>query len=498
MSLAKRIRAWLKSPEKPQSRFLPTVRASYDAASDSTERQRHWANADDLSAASANREEIRKKLRRRARYEVANNCYAKGIILTLANYVVGTGPRLQLLTADENLNAVAEKEFSAWARRIRLAEKLHTLRQAKATDGESFALLSLNPALPGLVKLDVVPVECDRVRTPVEKMGYPDILEGVRFDAGFNPVSYFVFDRHPGDVGYNASLYPEWKEIPARFVLHQFRMDRPGQIRGVPEIGAALPLFADCRRYTLAVIRAAETAADHAMVIHTTATPEEGSQRGAAWETVELERGMATVLPEGYDLGQSKPEQPTTTYPDFKHEIINEIARCLNMPYNIAAGNSSGYNYASGRLDWQCFWNAVALDRDGIELSALMPILRAWLFEARAARAIPYATSDAFAQLSDPPHDWFWPGQEHVDPQKEATAQETRLRTRTATWSREYARQGLDWRQEFEQRAREEKYAAELGIKLETETAAPASDEPSGDEKTGEDEEKANARLRVV
>jgi len=34
----------------------------------------------------------------RARYEVANNAYARGIVLTLANDVIGTGPRLQMLS----------------------------------------------------------------------------------------------------------------------------------------------------------------------------------------------------------------------------------------------------------------------------------------------------------------------------------------------------------------------------------------------------------------
>ena len=45
--------------------------------------------------------------------------------------------------------------------------------------------------------------------------------------------------------------------------------------------------------------------------------------------------------------------------PWFKKEILNEIARCLGMPYNISAGNSSGYNYASGRLDHQTYFKAV-------------------------------------------------------------------------------------------------------------------------------------------
>ena len=37
---------------------------------------------------------VRRMLRSRSRYEVANNSYAKGVVLTLANDVVGTGPGL--------------------------------------------------------------------------------------------------------------------------------------------------------------------------------------------------------------------------------------------------------------------------------------------------------------------------------------------------------------------------------------------------------------------
>ena len=59
-------------------------------------------------------------------------------------------------------------------------------------------------------------------------------------------------------------------------------------------------------------------------------------------DLVELERRMATVLPGGWKLGQIQAEQPATTYGEFKQEILNEIARCLNMPFNVAAGNSLG------------------------------------------------------------------------------------------------------------------------------------------------------------
>ena len=76
------------------------LKARYDAAVTNPDNMRHWANADGFSANAANSAEVRRILRNRARYEVANNSYAKGICLTLANDVIGTGPRLQMLTPD--------------------------------------------------------------------------------------------------------------------------------------------------------------------------------------------------------------------------------------------------------------------------------------------------------------------------------------------------------------------------------------------------------------
>lgn len=58
------------------------------------------------------------------RHEVANNSYARGITLTLANDVVGTGPRLQMLTSDDAANRFVEVEFFAWCEAVGLAEKL--------------------------------------------------------------------------------------------------------------------------------------------------------------------------------------------------------------------------------------------------------------------------------------------------------------------------------------------------------------------------------------
>jgi capsid protein len=88
------LRRTLLSPLSARAGFRSArfVRAKYDSTMTSDHNRRHWAHADGLSANAANIPEVRRVLRNRARYEVANNSYARGIVLTLANDVIGTGP----------------------------------------------------------------------------------------------------------------------------------------------------------------------------------------------------------------------------------------------------------------------------------------------------------------------------------------------------------------------------------------------------------------------
>ncbi len=413
-----------------------SVRARYDAAATTPDNRRHWINADTLSASAANSPAVRQILRTRARYEVANNSYARGMILTLANDVVGTGPRLQIQGTDPESARRLERSFASWAIQVKLAEKLRTMRMSRVQDGESFALLVLNEKLKHEIKLDIRLVEADQVSTPTMFVPTESEIDGIKLDEDHNPVEYHVLKSHPGSNGGNFA--GEYDPVPAERVIHWFRADRPGQFRAIPEITSALPLFAELRRFTLAVIAAAESAADFAVLLETTG---DGDTEDAVipFDTAEIEKRMMTALPYGTKATQMKAEQPTTTYKEFKGEILNEIARCLNMPFNIAACNSSGYNYSSGRLDHQTYFRAIVIDQCHCEEVVLDRILAAWLEEA--ATEPDLLPREKIIDLS---HAWFWDAPEHVDPQKEANAQKTRLASGTTHRAREYARAGLD------------------------------------------------------
>jgi len=470
-----------RSRRKAHRSPTAVVRARYDAAQTTAENARHWAMADSLSADGATSPDVRRKLRQRSRYEVANNSYAKGIVLTLANDCIGTGPRLQLLTEDADINRRVEAAFSRWATVIDLAGKLRTMRMAKAADGEVFAVLTANPLIDSPVQLDVQLVETDRVASPVMSvLPVAGDIDGIMLDAWGNPQTYTILRQHPGDL---AAWKMQYDLVPAGAVVHWFRSDRPGQHRGIPEITPALPLFAQLRRYTLAVLGAAETAADFAAVLFTDAPASGEAAAVEPMDVVELEKRMATVLPDGWKLGQIKAEQPGTTYAEFKREILNEIARCLNLPHNIAACNSSGYNYASGRLDHQTYYKSIRVEQAHLAEAVLDRILAAWLDEAELLSEFAFLrATDALA------HQWFFDGTEHVDPAKEANAQATRLASNTTTLATEYARQGKDWETELRQRAKERGLMAEIGL---TEEPRPASEDVDEEVDTNVEQDQA-------
>jgi lambda family phage portal protein len=457
-----------------RGRVVRFVRGRYDAAVTTDDNRRHWANADGLSANAANSAEVRRVLRNRARYEVANNSYAKGIVLTIANAVVGTGPRLQLLTNDGEANTRIEREFTAWAKAIRLAEKLRTMRMARITDGEVFAVLTSNPRLPTPVQLDVRLIEADQIATPDMRLDM--LVDGIVFDEYGNPVEYHVLKNHPGD-SYRAMR--DYDRVPAESVLHWFRCDRPGQSRGIPEITPALPLFAQLRRFTLAVLSAAETAADFAGILYTDAPAGGEADAAEPFEPIELEKRALVTMPSGWKMSQLQAEQPTTGHKEFVEATLNEILRCVLVPFNVGMGNSSGYNYASGRLDHQTFAKAIRVDQSHLEDVVLDRILAAWLDEAAL---IPGLLPDDLGPLITWPHQWFWDGHEHVDPAKEATAQAIRLANHTTTLAHEYARQGRDWEEALRQRAKEIALMRDLGLIMDQVVPDPSDPEDPEEE----------------
>ena len=455
------------------------LRASFDAAETTRLNERHWANADGLSADAAANPQKRKNLRERARYEAQeSNPYAKGASLTLANDTIGTGPRLQLMIPGRpDVSRAIEREFMLWSYEVRLADKLRTMRMAKAVDGEAFAKFVTNWNLPTRVLLDLQLIEADRVTS---QSIYPDDdplnVDGIRYDSVGNPISYTVLREHPGATSFYRE-FGEYDIVDARDMVHLFRRDRPEQHRGVSEFAPSLQVFAELRRFSKATILAAEYAASLTGVLYTDDRDDldgTDSVDAVPGESVETDINTLTVLDAGRKLAQLKAEHPATTYEMFHREKLKEAGRCLLMPYPILAGDSSRSNYASGRLDHQTYDRSISIEQDYIGSACLDRLLLRWLEELRLDdltdgkarnknRRRPtderlVKTWDGLPPTSEWNWLWFFDGRPHVDPLKEAAASTTLINGLLQTEKAYFAERGLDWEEQ------ERQMATELGV----------------------------------
>ncbi|HNX04248.1 MAG TPA: hypothetical protein PKI32_02030, partial [Opitutales bacterium] len=125
----------------------------------------------------------------------------------------------------------------------------------------------------------------------------------------------------------------------------------------------------------------------------------------------------------------------------------------------------------------QTYYKAVRVDQAFTENVALDRILAAWLREYSLAKSLEI-------EAGEQPHTWFWDGMEHVDPAKEASAQETKLNNRTTSLAAEYARQGKDWETEIRQIAKEKKLMKELGVEAAEAVQKPKARNEEENERT--------------
>jgi len=448
---------------------------SYDAAAISRHNENHWLYADASDADFWIRQDL-PTTRNRARYEIRNNSYAEGIIATLANDLVGTGPDLQLATGNPNADTELEEKFYRWSQncdiegRITFGEILAlTGGRQQCESGEGLIVFEnietqknwTRARAEPLLRLRVI--EPDRLASPfglmTGRINDERIRDGIEYDENGRPAFYYILNQHPGSAA-NFGGFGDYNKIPASQTIHLYRQNRPGQSRGMPWITPSLSLFAQLRRFTLATIQNAESVANPMGAIETDAFGAEQPPVDTMDE-VEIPRNSLLTLPMGSKMNQLKPEHPATTYEMFKNEIINEIARCLCMPFNVAAANSAKYNYASGRLDWQVYYRFIRTIRNWLEAHECNRIFYAWLGEAVLIPGY-FKYFNSVVELARP--EWNWPGSEHVDPKKEADAQNTRRLSLTTNLKTEYAMQGKDWERELGQIKKEKDLCEELGI----------------------------------
>lgn len=421
------------------------IKAACDLTRTTYENKNHWRDADALSARSSYTLAERKLARERSRMEKANNSWYAGMIRTARSHIVGTGPRLQVLTDDPARNARIEAAWEKWASDINLVDKLGTAVEAEWTDGEWFAMRAEN-SKHWPITTDFRPYECDQVSQPYFHAPDRSIEDGIRVDNLGDPVEYWIYDHHPGDfnLGYASPLDGAW--YPAADVIHLFRAGRPGQLRGFPRCAPAIEHLAHMRRFSKATLSAAERAALWGIFVKTTGSTLVAKQMPEDFMSVEWERNLLNFMPDGWEPVSLDSKHPGASNAEFQRTELTYFCRCANMPYSLAAGTSRDSNFASAKMDIKNLWEPqVHSDRDMLDRVVLCKL---WLWFLEDIAISTDLLDGVGMLLGDIPHKFYWPPLPQADELDVALAAKERMSTGQSTPAQEAALRGDDYEQQ--------------------------------------------------
>jgi lambda family phage portal protein len=175
------------------------------------------------------------------------------------------------------------------------------------------------------------------------------IIAGVEFDAQGKRIAYHAWKQRPG-LPIMISL--ELLRIPAADVCHVFRVETPGQVRGVSWFAPVLLRLADLDSAHDAQLMRQKIAALLAGFItdpNGEAGGFDGKADGKGGLEGGLEPGTLKVLQPGQDIRFSDPANIGTEAIEFLKITAHEIAAGLGVPFEILTGDLSEVNYSSIR-----------------------------------------------------------------------------------------------------------------------------------------------------
>jgi len=396
-------------------------------------------------------------LRARSRDLVRNNPYASAAVDIATSYQVGTGIVPQSRTGDAALDKRANQLWEDWAPHADGAGRHHLYgiqaqaARARIEAGEVLVRLRPLPADEQSQRGTPVPLvlhvmEADHLDPmPGIRPSESDLVQGVRLDRWGRPSAYRIRTEHPG------SQLPSWQaqEVPARWMLHLFRQDRPGQVRGVPDLAPVITRLRMLDEYEDATLAQAivqacvaafvtSPAASGAGPFEMSGKAAEGSVGGGGdGRTRRITPAMIERLLPGEAVDFLTPSG-SGPFAEFARHQLRAIATGLGLTYDLITGDLSQANYSSLRAGRLAFKRRLEQLQWTLLIPNLcQPIWDAFIAAAQAGGTLP-------ARPGPWPVEWAPPRFEMVDPLKDTAAIQMQLRLGLITWGQAVAEMGWD------------------------------------------------------
>jgi lambda family phage portal protein len=387
-------------------------------------------------------------LRNRSRELVRNNPYASKAVSELVGNTVGTGIVPRAKTGNPDLDKRIDAEWPYFSERCDPGgqydfyglQALMTRTTAESGEG----LIRYRPRYSSdnlRIPLQLQVLESDFLddhRTMgLSNDGY--IIQGVQFDPIGARAGYWLYNFHPGAV---VLMNPRGgilsKLIPAEEVLHNYRMLRPGQVRGVPWLSPVMMALRDLDDYRDAErLRKKIEACAVAMVTQPEGTS--GVRIGAPdpndASIDHFEPGLIMYGKPGQDVKFNQPHG-VGGYREYLMTELQGIGAGVDVPYELLSNDLSNVNYSSYRAGMLSFRNTIEAYRWLVLIpNTCNPVWKRFIDILVIQGKIPKPNYGV---------QWTAPQFQSVDPVKDAQAAKTNLRLGRTTWPEMVIEAGQD------------------------------------------------------
>lgn len=402
-----------------------------------------------------------RSLRNRSRDLVRNNPYANKGMAVIQSNVVGRGIRGQIRVDGNNTARKAknlQEMWAAWSMNASACDYagrhnffgLQSLvMRSVAEGGEVFIRLRRTQrqfARTAAGRLVEVPpfqlqllegdfLDTGKLNQFNERTGNR-VIQGIEFDPETGKrVGYHLFRSHPGSLDSIPTDRFQSEFISASNIIHVFREDRIGQVRGVPWLHPVIIRLRDFDEYEDAQLVRQKVAAlwvafledsDGLALDDTTATKCVLNEK--------MEPGTIEILPPGKKVTLTSPPE-TRSYKEYTSVNLHSVASGLGVSYESLTGDFSEVNFSSSRMASIEMFRNIEKWRWCMLIPLMLDGTMSWFMQG----------VELLGGNIDGAHTiWTPPRREMVDPTKEVPAKRNAIRAGFLTLSDAIRQEGSD------------------------------------------------------
>lgn len=294
----------------------------------------------------------------------------------------------------------------------------------------------------------------DHTRT--ESLTNGKIVQGIEIDPIGRRRSYHMYRDHPGDLlGSRFDTTP----VPASEVAHVYRVDRPGQMRGIPWGVSSYITIKELDGFEDAfLLRQKLSNCMMAFVFDHSPSIGGGSDPAKLPLPETLEPGTVAGLPAGKDIKFTEPPK-ADGYAPYTGAVLYRIAAAYGISYEALTGDLSKVNFVSGRMGRFSMLANIERWRWHMVIPMGLEQIARWFFEALELTGVDVRGASIV---------WTPPRNEMLNPAQEVTAMRDAVRSGLTSLPEAQRGLGYDSDQVLDEIAQTNAKLDEMGLVLDS------------------------------